>query len=253
MRLILQPTNSYLCIYDLLLWSNFNFLHNSLRIAIPTQSFLGVYSFCACLLHLLVLWWIVSCLLSHDSHLLFCCVLAFFYGVILGNYLKRFSLSLKVSLLSHAPVLSREISSVFCLKYPYSFFSQFLFPSRCSCWSLCFQGRFWPLSLFFIYLFFFFCNLRVLKIGASTLFSMVACPFPLFSSTHIICRLYAINFICMSFLECMALCIVISFLVLWSTSLSSLFIYLRMSGVSFKGGQPRCLSILWNPCNRTWF
>ena len=43
-----------LCIYHLFAWSNFNFLHNSLCIPLPTQSCLVLYSFCANLLHSLM-------------------------------------------------------------------------------------------------------------------------------------------------------------------------------------------------------
>ena len=69
MRLILQ--NRFLmCIYHLSLWSNFNFLLNSLRITFPTQLFVDL-SFCTSLLHSLIMWLSVSYL---SLHLLFCCV-----------------------------------------------------------------------------------------------------------------------------------------------------------------------------------
>ena len=53
-------TDSGLCIYHLFVWSNFNFLHSSQWITLPTQSCLVSYSFCTSLLHLLIMWWIVS-------------------------------------------------------------------------------------------------------------------------------------------------------------------------------------------------
>ena len=73
MRLTLQDR---LCLYHLSVWSNFNFLHNSQWITFPTQSCLVLYSFCANLLHSLIMWVIVSSLSPHNLHLLFCYVLS---------------------------------------------------------------------------------------------------------------------------------------------------------------------------------
>ena len=61
-------TGAGLCIYHLFVWSNWNFLHIS-------QSCFALYSFCANLLHSLIMWLIVSSLSPHSVHLLFCCVL----------------------------------------------------------------------------------------------------------------------------------------------------------------------------------
>ena len=69
-------TGAGLCIYHLFVWSNWNFLHISLWITLPTQSCLALYSFCANLLHSLIMWLIVSSLSPHSLHLLFCCVLS---------------------------------------------------------------------------------------------------------------------------------------------------------------------------------
>ena len=44
-------TDAWLCIYHLFVWSNWNFLHISPWIILPTQSYLVLYSFCANLLH----------------------------------------------------------------------------------------------------------------------------------------------------------------------------------------------------------
>ena len=71
----LSRTGAGLCIYHLLVWSNWNFLHISHWITLPTQSFLALYS-CAYLLHLLIMWLIISSLLPHSLHLLLCCVIA---------------------------------------------------------------------------------------------------------------------------------------------------------------------------------
>ena len=69
-------TSAGLCIYHLFVWSNWNFLHISQGITLPTQSCLALYSFCANLLHSLIIWLIVSSLSPHSLHLLFCCVLS---------------------------------------------------------------------------------------------------------------------------------------------------------------------------------
>ena len=65
-----------LCIYHLFVWSNLNFLHICQWITLPTQSCLFLYSFCANLLHSLIIWLMVSSLSPHSLHLLFCCVLS---------------------------------------------------------------------------------------------------------------------------------------------------------------------------------
>ena len=64
-----------LCRYHLFVWSNLNFLHISQWITLPTQSCLVLYSFCANLLHSLIMRLIVSSLLPHSPHLLFFCVI----------------------------------------------------------------------------------------------------------------------------------------------------------------------------------
>ena len=67
-------TDSGLCMYHLFVWSNFNFLHNSQWITLPTQSCL-VFSFCANLLHSFI-WLIILYLSPHNLHLLFYYVLS---------------------------------------------------------------------------------------------------------------------------------------------------------------------------------
>ena len=69
-------TGAGLCIYHLLVWSNWNFLLISQWITLPTQLCLALYSFCANLLHSLIMWLMVSSLSPHSLHLLFCCVLS---------------------------------------------------------------------------------------------------------------------------------------------------------------------------------
>ena len=69
-------TDTGLCIYHLFVWSNLNVLHISRWITLSTQSCLVLYSFCANLLHSLIMWLVVSSLSPHNLHLLFCCVLS---------------------------------------------------------------------------------------------------------------------------------------------------------------------------------
>ena len=69
-------TGAGLCIYHMFVWSNWNFLHISQWITLPTLSCLALYSFCANLLHSLIMWLIVSSLSPHSLHFLFCCVLS---------------------------------------------------------------------------------------------------------------------------------------------------------------------------------
>ena len=62
---LFSRTSSELCIYHLLVWSNLNFLHISLCISLLTQWCLVLYSFCANLLHSLIMWLMVSSLSPH--------------------------------------------------------------------------------------------------------------------------------------------------------------------------------------------
>ena len=78
--------NSGLCIYNLVLCSNFNFLHYFRSITFPTWSCLVLYSFCASLLHSLIIWLMVSFLSSHNLLLLFNCLLLIFCFNIIGPY-----------------------------------------------------------------------------------------------------------------------------------------------------------------------
>ena len=59
---LFSRTAAGLCIYHLLVWSNFNFLRISQWITLPTQSCLVLYSFWANLLHPLFYdWWLHLC------------------------------------------------------------------------------------------------------------------------------------------------------------------------------------------------
>ena len=77
-------------IYLLFVWSNFIFLHNSQWITFPNQLRLDLYSFCANLLHLLIMWLIVLSPSLLNLHFLICYVLSVNivcpYGVALCCY-----------------------------------------------------------------------------------------------------------------------------------------------------------------------
>ena len=93
-----------LCICHLFIWSNFNFLHNSQRITLPSQSCLVLYSFCVNLLHSFIMWLIVSSLSPQNLHLL-CCSILFILALIwlvLMAFNKLLLLLLLLSLLSQA-------------------------------------------------------------------------------------------------------------------------------------------------------
>ena len=65
-------TSAGLCIYHLFVRLNWNFLHISQWITLPT-----LYSFCANFLHSLIMWLIVSSLSPHSLHLLLLLLLLF--------------------------------------------------------------------------------------------------------------------------------------------------------------------------------
>ena len=78
LRVSFSGTDSELCIYCLFVESNLNFLYNSLWITFPTQSCLVLYSFCANLLHSLIMWLIVPFQSPHNLHKRFSNVLSIF-------------------------------------------------------------------------------------------------------------------------------------------------------------------------------
>ena len=122
---LFSRTDARLWIYHLLVWSNLNFLHIPQCITLQTQSCLVLYSFCANLLHSLIMWLLVSSLSPHSLYLLFCCVLsilaliwlvltALFYAAI-----RRDSVSLlEFPFLSHVQVMSSEMLFISRLKRP---------------------------------------------------------------------------------------------------------------------------------------
>ena len=132
-------TGAGLCIYHLLVWSNLNFLHISQWIPLPTQSCLALYSFCANLLHSLIMWLMVSSLSPHSLHLLFYCVLSILVliwlvlMVLFCAAIRRDSVSLlKFPFLSYVQILSCEMLFISRLNCPMQLFSfPFLFPRFC--------------------------------------------------------------------------------------------------------------------------
>ena len=112
-----------LCMYHLFVWSNFNFLHNSQWITLPTQSCLVLHSFCANLLCSLIMWLMVSFLSPHNLRFLFCSVLSIFALIWLVHIAlfyvalqERFIFSLKFSFLCHVHVFSCETPLISRLK-----------------------------------------------------------------------------------------------------------------------------------------
>ena len=118
--------------------SNLNYLHNSLWIIFTTRSCLVIYSFCASLLHSLIMWLIVSSLLRYNPLLLFCCVLSIFYFTLRG-FIMLFWAALRrylnflyyISFSNHVHVLSCEICFLFFLNIHTVIFFPFLFLSYC--------------------------------------------------------------------------------------------------------------------------
>ena len=71
-----SKTNSGFSLYHLFLYLNFNFLHSSQSIPLPTQSCLVLLSFYDYVLVSPFMWLVVSSLFPHNPHLPFCCVLS---------------------------------------------------------------------------------------------------------------------------------------------------------------------------------
>ena len=118
-------TGAELCIYHWLVWSNFNFLHIFQWITLPTQSCLTLYSFCANLLHSLIMWLIVSSVWLHSLYLLFCRVLSiltFIWLVLMALFsaaIRRDSVSLlRFPFLSLVQVFLCEMVFISRLKRP---------------------------------------------------------------------------------------------------------------------------------------
>ena len=128
-------TGAGLYIYHLFVWSNLNFLHISQWITLPTQSCLVLYYFCTNLLHLLIIWLMVSSLSPHSLNLLFCWVLsilALIWLVLTAlscAAIRRDSVSLlKFPFLCHVQVLSSQMLFISRLNRSWSCFpSHFCF------------------------------------------------------------------------------------------------------------------------------
>ena len=113
-----------------------NFLNNSRYITLPTHSCLVLYSFCACLLHSLIMNNVFVSISSQPTLAIPLCIIDFRfniigpYDVILCCYQKRFSFSLKVSFsLSYLNLFVLEFTNL-SLEILIHFFS-FLFLTYC--------------------------------------------------------------------------------------------------------------------------
>ena len=119
-------TAAGLYLYNLFVWSNLKFWQISQRIILPTQSCLVLNSFCA---NLLIMPLMVSCLSTHNLHLLFCCILsilALIWLVLMAlswAAIRRDSVSLlRLTFLSQVQVFSSEMLFIRRLKRPWSCF-----------------------------------------------------------------------------------------------------------------------------------
>ena len=220
-----------LCIYHLFVWSNWNFLHNSQWITLPTQVCLVLYSFCANLLHSLIMWLIVSSLLPLNLHLLFCCVLfilALIWLVLMPFFFFFFFAAIRIDSVfllrflfpRHVQIFSFEMLLISRLKRPDSCFS----------FNFCFLVFVVPLVLVSFELF------LVAVTSLSSRFSMLYLSRCIDASTPSskLANLLSPSFLdaynlSTSFLGCNVLCMVISFFVLWSICLSSSLVHFNNS------------------------
>ena len=146
-------TDYDLSVYHLVLWSNFNFLHNFQWVTFTTQSCQILNTFGVSLLESLAVWFIALSLSQYNLHLLFCgtiLILASIKLVLMALFcaaIRRHSYSLlRSSFLCHVRVFSRKISLVCRLKYPYScFYFHLVTYLLLFCLSLCCQSYFWSL------------------------------------------------------------------------------------------------------------
>ena len=193
-------------------------MYISQSITLPIQSCLALYYFCDNVLLSLIMWLMVSSLSPHSLHLLFCCVLSILTLIWLVHMalfraaIRRDSVSfVKFPFFSHVQLLSCGMLFISRLKRPWSCF----FPSFCH--SVFYRVVSIVSDGHHLYTFIFFYV--VFEMDVSTLCSMHASPLPSsFLGTY---RLFT------SSLWCNALCMVISFLVLWSSCLSSSVVLLR--------------------------
>ena len=89
-------TDSGLCVYHLVAWGKFNFLHNCQCVTFPIQSCRVLYSLCANLLHSLTIWLTVSTLAVLLCPIYFCFDIVCSYGIVLCCCYERFRFSLEV-------------------------------------------------------------------------------------------------------------------------------------------------------------
>ena len=111
--IVQEKCQSYL--YNLLVWSNLNVLHNSQWNTLPSQKCVILYKFCANLLHSLINWRIVSSLSPLNLHLMFSrilSILALIWLVLIAFWasIRKDSVSLlRFPFLSHVHVFSCDM------------------------------------------------------------------------------------------------------------------------------------------------
>ena len=101
-----------LCIYHLSVRSNLDFLHYSQWITFSNQSCLLLYSFCVGFLHLLFMWLTVSCLVWHNIHWLFFCILLFFHSLQVHLYWHQLVVFHQIFTDSKSPQVSRTFLGI---------------------------------------------------------------------------------------------------------------------------------------------
>ena len=214
-----------------------NSLHDSQLISLPTQLCQVLYSFCASLLHSLIMWLIVS---PHNIHLLFSCVLPILaliwmvHMAVFWDAIRRYSVSLLwFPFHCHIQVFSYKMS-LFCrLKYLYRYFS-----SR-----FCFRVILVLLILVLYVLF---------LVTVISLFCAFLCRHWVVVLMYQCCRqcrqvnslpLFSSLIMSKSSLGCKDLCMVISFLVLWSICLRSSLIHIK-NGPEYRSSRTAKVFIL---------
>ena len=185
-----------------------------------------VSTLCANLLHSLIMWLIISYLLPHNLHLLFCCVFsifAFAYLVLVAAFclpLKIDSISLlRFPFFSHVQVFSCKMSLVCCLKCPYRCFSSSHF---------CFPIIFVLLMLVLSVLFLVAIISILLRFLLSILYVASIHRRYLECRRNLFLLLFFITYSpCTSSLGCNAFCSVVNFIILWCICWSSSLVHFQ--------------------------
>ena len=134
-RLILQD-RFWLCIYNLFVRSEFNFLFSFFLTTFPTQSYLVIYSLCASLLHSLNMWSTVSSLSSKSTSEIMLHLIYFYFDMI-GPYDVVLVLLLEeIQFLSKGFSFSASSTYLPCVM---SLVNRLIHPVSCLSFHVCFQ------------------------------------------------------------------------------------------------------------------